>query len=71
MVFTLFIPSPAFLGEFWSYDNDNRHFTLPPSPPFSPAPPPTFHDLKKFKYKNSKYLDFWIFFKRVLTVCSS
>ena len=35
-VFTQFLPSPAFLEEFWSDDDDD-----PPPPPSTPSHPPS------------------------------
>ena len=36
-MFTLFVPSPAFLGGFWLDADDDLS---PPSPPQPPHPPP-------------------------------
>ena len=48
-MYTLFVPTPAFLGGFWSDDDDYLH-----PPPLSHIPPPP--PLKV------NYLHFWVIF---------
>ena len=56
----LFVPLPAFRGEFWSDDIDDDP---PPPPSCHPSPPPP-------PQTKQKYVIFWVLFVIDCTICT-